>query len=60
MKVWVSYLYSTIHSDQLSYTKFFHPGNVYRYRELPKDGPGGGVSVFGALGGVVDERIAYS
>ena len=44
---------------KLLYTKVFHPGNRYRYRELPADGPEGGVSMFGVLGGVVDERTAY-
>ena len=59
MKVWVSYLYSLIRSEQLSNTKYFDPGNLYRYRELPTDGPEGRVLMFGALGGVVDGRIAF-
>ena len=42
VRVWVSYLYSVIYSEQLSYMKVFHPGNVYRYRDLLTDGPGGG------------------
>ena len=45
MKVWVSYLYSVIRSEQLSYTKYFDPDNLYRYRKLPTDGPGGGFDV---------------
>ena len=51
MGIRVAHSYSLICSEQLSYTKVFHPGNVYRYRKLPTDGPGGGVSVFGVLGG---------
>ena len=59
MKVWVSYFYSVIRSEQLSYTKYFDPGNLYRYRELSTDGPEG-VSMFVVLESVVDIRIAYS
>ena len=45
-------LVSWICSEQLPYMKVFHPGNLYRYRELPTDGPGGGrMSMFVALGG---------
>ena len=43
MGVWVSYLYSVKNSEQLSYTKYFDPGNFYRYRELSTNGPGGGM-----------------
>ena len=59
MRVWISYLYSVIRSEQLSYTKYFDPGNLYRYRKLPTDGPGGGVSMFIVLGGVADKQISY-
>ena len=51
MGVWVSYPNSVIRSEQLSYTKVLHPGNVYRYRELSTDGPKGGMSMFGTLEG---------
>ena len=50
MKVWVSYLYSVIRSEQLSYTKYFDPGNLYQYRKLSPDGPEGGVDVRCARG----------
>ena len=39
-----------IRSEQHSYTKVFHPGNFHRYRELPTNGPGGGMSMFVVLG----------
>ena len=60
VKVCVSYLYSVIYSEQLSYTKFFDPGNLYRYRKLSAELPEGDGSMSGVLGGVVDQRIPYS
>ena len=51
MGVWVSYLYSVIYSEQLSYTRYFDPVNLYQYREITDRWPGRGVSMFGVLGG---------